>query len=107
MADEDENLNGINTTMDEKTEEVFLNGNKPVDVDVSDNENQNKSSVSSENGKCNSESGGTSDTVEVLPRRSSLMNRRRDTDGSRRDYREKKRVSFIPTEKKISTGKHL
>ena len=85
----------------------------------------------SENGKCNSENSDTTttaaasatsnndnsvnvrdaedtDNTRVLPRRSSLMKRNRDTnDGSRREQR-KKTVSFssMPTEKpKIATGK--
>lgn len=95
MADEEENSNGFVNTMEEKPEDVFLNG----DNNVCDEENEEEDDDEDEYGVCNSD---TNLSGQVLPRRSSLMNK----DGSRRPIR-KKTVSFssMPTEKKIATGK--
>ncbi|NP_001191617.1 phospholipase C [Aplysia californica] len=102
MADEEENTNGIESAMDDKTEDVFLNGDNTVRDDnvCEDDEEEDEEDERVENGTCNLD---TYSSDQVLPRRSSLMNR--DKDGNRRPNR-KKTVSFssMPTEKKIATA---
>lgn len=96
MADENDNTTGIVHAVEDKTEDVFLNGDKNVCVDVCDKEDDDEDE---DNAVFSSD---TNLPDQVLPRRSSLMNK----DGSRRPMR-KKTVSFssMPTEKKIATGK--
>ncbi|BFZ05127.1 hypothetical protein BsWGS_08166 [Bradybaena similaris] len=98
MADDVENSNGIVNTMEDKAEDVFLNGDNNV---CEEEENEEDDDDEDEYGVCNSD---TNLPDQVLPRRSSLMNK----DGSRRPIR-KKTVSFssMPTEKKIATGRTL
>ncbi|CAL1548204.1 unnamed protein product [Lymnaea stagnalis] len=97
MADEEENTNGIVNTMEDKTEDVFLNGDNNVCLNACEEEDEEEDD-DEENGVCNSDINLPD---QVIPRRSSLMNK----DGKKRSNR-KKTVSFssMPTEKKIATA---
>ncbi|KAI8780504.1 phospholipase C, partial [Biomphalaria glabrata] len=102
MADEEDNTNGTVNTMEDKTEEVFLNGEKNVSVDACNEEDEECEEEENEldldidlDLECNSDSN------QIIPRRSSLMNK----DGKKRTNTRKKTVSFssMPTERKIAT----
>ena len=105
MADEDENSDEIVNIANVKMEEVFLDGENDVPVNV---QNGEEGEFLEEDDEDEDEYGvfrSSSDTNlpdQVIPRRSSMMNK----DRSRRPAR-KKTVSFssMPAEKKIATGK--
>ncbi|KAK3768781.1 hypothetical protein RRG08_061240 [Elysia crispata] len=103
MADEDENSDEIVNIANVKMEEVFLDGENDVPVNV---QNGEEGEFLEEDDEDEDEYGvfrSSSDTNlpdQVIPRRSSMMNK----DRSRRPAR-KKTVSFssMPAEKKIAT----
>ncbi|GFO50704.1 phosphoinositide phospholipase c [Plakobranchus ocellatus] len=104
MADEDESSDEVVNIATVKMEEVILNGDNSVSVIVHDEEEELIEDDDDEEDEYGVFGTDSNLPDQVIPRRSSMMNK----DRSRRPAR-KKTVSFssMPTEKKIATGRGL